>query len=151
LIKKLNGDAWAGIIIFIFALIFLIESLKYPYDGDMGIGPGFGAMWLSVILLVFVVIYIFQSLKANKENQSKMPSGLALKNISYIVGSLILYVLLVSYLGFTLTSTIFLFLLLRGSYKWYVNLLISIGSSIMLCYLFYHLLRVALPVNGLGW
>lgn len=151
LLKKINADAWAGLVVFIFAFIFLVQSLQFPYWSHSGPGAGFFALWLSGILLILALFYMYHSLRGTLVSQESMPRGAGLKNILYILGALVVFILLVTFLGFTVTSSIFLFLLLYRAYKWHTNLAISVGVSLALFWFFHDLLRVALPVNVFGW
>lgn len=149
--KKLNAGVWAGSIIALFSIVFLIQSLTYPYTGTLGLGPGFLPVWISGIMLVLSICYIFESIKGENANDDPFPKGEGLKKILFIIGSIILFLILLSFIGFVLSSIIFLFILLFRSYKWYTGLGISVAVSIFLFWLFGSVLSVPLPINGLGF
>jgi putative tricarboxylic transport membrane protein len=150
-LKKWKPGVWAGICLLIFSLVFFTQSLAFPYSITGEPGPGFFPVWLSGILLVLSLLYIYQSIKSKDSDGEPMPKGKPLKNIVCILSYMILYLMLVSFLGFILASTMFLFVLLCRDYKWYFNLGISAGASIFLFLLFNSVLHVSLPVNGFGW
>jgi putative tricarboxylic transport membrane protein len=150
-LKKWKPGLWAGIFLLIFSLVFLMQSLSFPFSIAGEPGPGFFPVWLSGILLILSFIYIYQSIKSKDVEGEPLPKGKALKKIVFILSYMILYMMVVSFLGFILASTMFLFVLLCRDYKWYLNLGISAGASIFLFLLFHSVLNVSLPINGFGW
>lgn len=149
--KIMRAEVWAAIVILLISFVFLYQSFSYSYSSELGPGPGYFPVWLSGILLILSCLYIFESLTAESGSAETMPRGEALRKILFILGCLSLFLILISIIGFVLTGTIFLFLLLFREYKWYSNLGISLGVSIFLFWLFDIILGVTLPVNGLGW
>ncbi|MEC1523861.1 tripartite tricarboxylate transporter TctB family protein [Neobacillus niacini] len=152
--KKINSGVWAGVILLIFSLVFLLNSFDLAYISDIGPGPGFFPVWLSGILSILSLLYIVVSFK-NKDSEDseeeRLPKGEALKNILLILISMTLFTILLPILGFIMSSTIFLFTLLFSGYRWFVNLAISFGVSIILYGLFDRLLDVQLPVSAFGF
>ncbi|MEH7384222.1 tripartite tricarboxylate transporter TctB family protein [Bacillus sp. JJ1521] len=150
--KKLNSGVWAGTVLLIISIIFLIESFKLPYKNEMGPGPGpgFFPIWLSGTMVILSIIYLLNSAKKGNKDEN-WPKGEALKNILLIIFSMCIFIILLPAIGFVLTSLIFLLLLLYKAYKWYISLAISAGLSICLFLLFKNVLGVPLPVNGLGF
>lgn len=138
----------APIVIFLIALLFFIQSFHYSYKSAIGPGPGFFPVWLSGILMILSLFYFVESVKGKNASEEKWPSGQAFKNVLHILGSLIIFWALLSYLGYILTSAIFLYVLLHKHYKWYVGLSVSIGASIILFLLFKAGLGVRLPEFG---
>lgn len=159
-----KSEMGAGIFLFLFASVFFVQALGYEYLGSLGPGPGFFSTWISGVLAVLSLLYIYQSYKKGKtkektaeiKEEDSTPEESALNEksfgkIAYIVGCMMFYVFALTFLGFVLTTTIFLFALLFKEYKWYTSLGIAIFVSILLFWLFGSLLNVALPVNVLGW
>ncbi|QGQ45614.1 tripartite tricarboxylate transporter TctB family protein [Metabacillus sediminilitoris] len=159
-----KSEMGAGIFLFLFASVFFVQALGFEYLGSLGPGPGFFSTWISGSLAVLSLIYIYQSYKNGKTKEKaaeikeedstpeeSAPNEKSFGKIAYIVGCMLFYVMALTYLGFVLTTTIFLFALLFKEYKWYTSLGIAIFVSIFLFWLFGSLLNVALPVNVLGW
>ncbi len=152
--RKSNGSFWAAIAVLIFSLIFFYQSLAFPYSGDLGPGPGFFPTWLSGILFILSVFYIFESLKAAKEDvedDKSTSSKDGLKNVVFILASMIGVLILLPILGFVISGTLFLSILLFKECKWYSNLSISLGVSLILFFVFDSALHIPLPVNILGF
>jgi putative tricarboxylic transport membrane protein len=151
---KVNIDTWGAVCFAIFSVVFFIMSLEYPYKSSIGPGPGFFPLWLSGFLFVLSAIYLIQSLKAasaSDEDEQEKKKNEALPYILNVMICMILFGLLLKVLGFITTASIVLLLLLRRAYKWYINLGIAVGASLFLFWLFHSILRVQLPVNGLGF
>lgn len=149
--NKINAGVWAGIVILLISLVILFQSFEHPYSSELGPGPGFFPVWLSGILLVLSLFYMNESINGENAGREPMPKGESLKKILFILTSLIIFVILLPFVGFILAGTIFLFILLFRHYKWYTNVSISFGISLFLFWLFGSVLSVSLPVNGFGW
>ncbi|MEH6946136.1 tripartite tricarboxylate transporter TctB family protein [Bacillus sp. JJ634] len=159
-----KSEIGAGVFLFLFASVFFVQALGYEYLGSLGPGPGFFSTWISGALAILSLLYIYQSYKKGKTKEKTVeieeedstseesaPKEKSFGKIAYIVGCMVFYVLALNFLGFVLTTAIFLFALLFKEYKWYTSLGIAIFVSILLFWLFGSLLNVALPVNVLGW
>ncbi|GAB7386681.1 tripartite tricarboxylate transporter TctB family protein [Bacillaceae bacterium] len=150
--KRVNAGVLAGILTLVFAVIILLESFSYDYQGPLGPGPGLFPRWLSGLLIVLSGFYIFDSVKKDViKIIDILPKGKELRALLSILGALIVFILIVPYTGFIVAGTVFLFILLVREYKWYVGLGISAGVSAFLFWVFDTLLNVPLPVNAFGW
>jgi putative tricarboxylic transport membrane protein len=149
--KKWKAGVWFGLTFLIFSIIFFIQSLTLSYSGADGLGPGFFPLWLSGMLIILSLCYIYTTFKSEESESEPMPRGTELKNIVFILASMLIYLSVVPLLGFVLSSTIFLFALLFRYYRWHLNIGISVGASLFLFWIFAKVLSVTLPVNEFGW
>jgi putative tricarboxylic transport membrane protein len=150
--KKLYAGAWAGIFFTVFGIVMLVNSLSYKYSSNMGPGPGMFPLWLSGILILLSLLSIVQSIKKDRTTFAEiLPKGKDLKKLILILAALAGFILIIQFAGFVIAGIVFLFILLAGEYKWYVNLAISIGVSVLLFWVFGILLSVPLPVNSFGF
>ena len=67
------------------------------------------------------------------------------------VGAYALFLVLVPYAGFTISSVLMLFILFSRGYDWRKGMLFSVLVTGVLFFLFGSVLTVALPVNQFGW
>jgi len=150
---KKNAGLWAGIITLGFSLLFFVTSLQYSFLSDRGIGPGPGflPLWLSGLMGILAILLMIDALRKPTWFSMIIPKKPEAKKIALVFGSVILFLAIVSYAGFIISTTIMLFLLLRGSYRWFISLGTAAGTSILLYWVFVILLKVTLPVNALGW
>ena len=149
-----NASIWAGTFFLSFSLIFFVTSFSYHYKSKLGggIGPGFLPFWASLLLIVFSVVYLGYAMKKEKiDIHSILPGNEGLKNIVLLFTYMIVFAVIVPYAGFTIANTVMLFLMFRGYFKCYKNLVISTGVSIILYFMFMVFLEVPLPVNVFGW
>lgn len=150
LLKK-SASLWAGLILLGIAFLFFMESLHYDYIGQFGPGPAMFPIWLSGILGILSLLYIVETLKIPVLFHDILPEKEGRGSLYKIIGSLVLLISIISYTGFVIASTLFLFILLNGGYKWYMSLGIALCISICLFVLFVVFLQIPLPVNGFGW
>ena len=131
-------------------LVFFIYSLQYPYESELGPGPGMMPLWLSGILIVLALAYLYAVVKG-KDTAEDWPEKKAQIEMALILGNMALFVILLPVIGFNLAATLFLFVFLRRSYHWVKSLAISLGVSIFLFLLFTEGFASPLPVNAFGF
>ena len=147
-----KAGVWAGIITLIYAIIIFQQSQSLDYSTRLGPGPGFFPLWLSGILIVLTLLYIVDSIRHDVVKVSEiLPGGKASQNILSTVAGLILFPIVVPYLGFVISATMLQFIMFVRDFKWYTALGISVGVSVVLFLGFQSLLGVSLPVNDFGW
>lgn len=139
-----------AISVLVVGLVFFIYSLQYPYESELGPGPGMMPVWLSGILIILGFAYLYSVLKG-KDSAEKWPEKKARMEMGLILGNMALFVALLPLIGFNLSGTIFLFVFLRRAYPWYKSLAISAGASIFLFLLFTEGFASPLPVNMFGF
>ena len=149
--KTRNAGLISGIIILGFSILCLVLSFGYKYHGPLQLGPGFFARWISGGMVVLSLLYIIEAYKKRNENAYDFPKGPALLRMSSIILSMVLFLCVVQVLGFTVTCTIFLFVLWVKAYKWYISLPLAIVVSVSLFAVFRMALGVPLPVNIFGF
>ena len=147
-----KAGVWAGIITLIYAITIFQQSLSLEYSTRLGPGPGFFPLWLSGILIVLTLLYIVDSLRHDMVKVSEiLPGGSASKSILATVTGLILFPIVVPYLGFVISATLLQFIMFIRDFKWYTALSISLAVSVIILLVFQSLLGVSLPVNDFGW
>lgn len=140
----------SSVVVLAVAVLFLVYSLQYPFEGIIGPGPGVMPFCLSLILLVLSVVHLITSIRG-RDSISSMPDKKGLLNILLVLVYMAVYVVLLKPLGSVLAGIVFLFLLYRSSYRWYTALGISAVVSIVIFVIFRVLLEVNLPVNAFGF
>jgi putative tricarboxylic transport membrane protein len=147
-----NAGVYAASLFVLFSLVMLWQSFSLDYYTSLGPGPGFLPLWVSVLLLVLSILYFWESVKNEVFLFSQIiPKGVVLiKNIS-VLGSVILFMVLVTFTGFVVAGTLMLMVILLHDFKWYNGLAISLAVSITVFFIFKILLDVPLPVNAFGW
>ncbi|GAB7387022.1 tripartite tricarboxylate transporter TctB family protein [Bacillaceae bacterium] len=147
-----NAGAWVGIFVLIFGGIILFQSLSYEYFSDVGPGPGFFPLWASGALIVLTFFYIIISSKKEKILfRDILPKKKELAKVIGIFLSILLFIILAPYTGFSIAGSAMLFFLLIPGYRWYWALGISVTVTVLVFLLFQQLLDIPLPVNSYGW
>jgi len=120
--------------------------LKHP-------GPGFLPFGLAIVLILFSVILIFGS-----KREKGIPSAPFWPHRSWLrpllgVAILIFFALVVEWLGFLITTFIFLVIWMGviERVRWLTILSVSIGTTTSLYLIFGLFLDVPLPLGFLKW
>jgi len=149
-----NAGMWAGVFFLVFSLIYFGVSFDYSYKSKLGggIGPGFVPFWGSLFMIISSFIYLFNAIRKEPIDISKvLPDKEGLRDIAFLFLYLVIFAVIVPYAGFTIANSLMLFLMFRGYFKWYNNLIISVGTSVFLYWAFVIWLTVPLPLNVFGW
>ncbi|NOU93511.1 hypothetical protein GC093_09805 [Paenibacillus sp. LMG 31456] len=149
---KQNAGVWVGVSLFLFAAVLFWQSLSLKYQTNFGPGPGMFPRWLIAILMLFSLIYIWQSIKKVVIRFADVfPKGRELGNVLSVLTSVVVFMLIVNFVGFITAGTVLLFMLFAREYKWYSALGISLLVSILLFVIFKSAFSIPLPVNVWGW
>ncbi|MEH7225173.1 tripartite tricarboxylate transporter TctB family protein [Bacillus sp. JJ1566] len=146
-----NAGVLAAILIIIFSSFFLYHSTTMDYKGPLGLGPGFFPLWLSILLLFLSILYLMMSFKENINIREILPKGKSLLDFTFILLSMILFILLLERTGFVIAGTVSLIVLLFRTFKWYFTLSLSVGISLAIFIIFAKGLSIPFPVNSFGW
>ena len=151
--SRINYVVWG--LLLAFGAFIIHESLDHNYYGsDFGPGPGFFSFWLGILLTVMSFVQIVMTYRRPVE---PLPDGFipgrdGVKRMLYIMGALVASLLLMNYLGFSLTMMVFCIFLLRTlgrRQSWGLTLTLSVLGSFGTWFLF-GLLQVGLPTGFLG-
>jgi putative tricarboxylic transport membrane protein len=130
--------------------ILFWQSLSLTYSSDLGPGPGLFPRWLSAALMLLSLLYIAGSVRGERIMWSEvMPKGKDLRNVGMVLVAVLIFILLLSPLGFIMSGSIMLVILLIRSYKWYWTCAIAVGTSLFLYFVFSTGLDVPLPTGDL--
>ena len=144
-----------GVVFLLLAAFIAWESLQLTFYTRLGPGPGFFSFWLALVLGTMAVLMILQ---ATFRRPDPMPAGFFAGRTGYLkMGAIVLALAvttaLLNVLGFRLTmfgvSTFLLYALGRPSLI--MTLLVSVGGSFGVFYLFDRGLRVQLPTGFFGF
>lgn len=131
-------------------VVVFVYSLQYPYESELGPGPGMLPLWLSGLLIILALAYLYAVFKG-KDSAEEWPEKKAQVEMAVILGNMALFVILLPVIGFNFSSVLFLFIFLRRAYSWYKSLAISVGTSVFLFLLFTQGFGSPLPVNMFGF
>ena len=148
--KKLG--VYVALFFLIFSGVVFWFSLQLPYKSQFGPGPGLLPVWTSGLLLLFSIIYLIVAFKKDIILIADVfPKGEGAANVLITIFSLILFMVLVPFAGFVISSIVTLFLLFSRGYKWYWGLGLATTVTLVVFFLFGNLLGIPLPVNDYGW
>lgn len=146
--KKVN---WIiGILLAFFSLWIIYESRKLVYTVRYSPGAGFLPFWLGVVLFIQSVFIFLGDIFATQNYQSNaLPGKLSLGRVISVIGILFVCILLLKHLGFILSISISMSLLLAfcEKYRYIKAVSISIITTMILYGIFKIWLGVALPTG----
>ena len=147
-----NLSSCVSCISLIYGIVFLTQSLKWPYWMGYGPGAAFVPIWCNSLLIVFSIWCLYRSLKEKGTKISEiLPKGIGRTNLLITWGAMFLFIALVKYIGLIISSSLMLTLLFSRGYKWYKALLMGVTVTVICFYVFGVLLQVPVPVNKFGW
>ncbi len=148
LVLKSSKKAYAGRIIipvlFIeLAFAFGIVTLTFPKKGD-AVGPSVvPGLWL-IAILIFSTLLLIKAMLGNEEID---PPWGHLKKVSAFIVMTILYIIIMQFIGYYLSTVIYLILgMYYLSYRNWIVMISIAGGWVVFSYIaFYRLLYVPLP------
>jgi putative tricarboxylic transport membrane protein len=133
----------------------LITSLGYSLTDALGPGPGFFPFWLSAIGIALCLAMLVELAKGgivSRDAMALLPSRQAALQTGVVVLALTVAAALLEPLGFRLTMLPFIagLLLALGARSLLAIALCAVAGSFGVFHVFYHWLKVPLPVGVLG-
>ena len=147
-----NLEVYISVFFVVFGAVIFKLASSMKYYGDYGPGPGLLPLWISGIMTVLAIANLFAALKKNNKNFGDLlPKGTALHNLLSCIGSYLLFILIVPYAGFVVSSLLMLTILFSRGYSWKRSFGLSTLVTGVLYVVFGLVLTIALPVNQFGW
>ncbi len=146
MLRTLNQKVSIFLILFAAGYLYLSYNLKkYPYvpvDSDL-VPKVLGFLLLGLAVLLF----FDRSSETTEQKEKRHVPGKDILVILAVGAIIFLYILLFEFLGFLLTTALFIFgcSAFLGYRKWISNLLVSVLFPTALYYIFVYLLQIKLP------
>lgn len=140
----------------LFGIGICIQSTRHGLWDPAGPGGGF-IPFLTGLLIGVTGLFLFLgelSKGAKKEEAGKFwENRIAMKRVLFLVASLCFMALIMLKLGFLLTSVLVTILMIRlmEPKKWITIILTSIGSCLLIYFLFKSVMQINLPRGFLGF
>lgn len=140
---------------YIFALLMIllgVGAIYYSKDfvnnmpGDAG--PSFYPIIVSVITIILAIILMFNTFREQiKEKDQSNFSKQGFMKVGIFVTFFFIYFYVITRIGFIISTIIFmsLFMLILGLRDWKKYILIPIGTTIVMYYIFSVFLKIRLP------
>ncbi len=95
---KSEKDFWSGLMFIVVGVAFAWGATNYSFGSSARPGPGYFPFGLGIIMAVLGAMILFKSLTIESEGGDKI-GGIAWKPLAIIVGSVVLFGLLLPRLG----------------------------------------------------
>ncbi len=152
-----KNDIWTSLVLLLLAAVICYESLHLGLGTWRIPGPGFLPFWAGLFLIsLSISIFILALVKHDKASQGPQkfwPRSDSFKIVSLVLISLIIYNLIWTTLGFSLSTLLFLVFLFRvvGKRRWGVVIAGSVLTSFAAYMLFEVFLKSQLPTGIVGF
>jgi putative tricarboxylic transport membrane protein len=132
----------------------IVESLQLSLRDALGPGPGFFPFWLGVAGGLLAILLLVQAHRGRAPVPAGplMPPADARRRVLAVVAALLGATLLLDPLGFRLTLALFCagVLLALGIRRAWVVAVFALAGGFGVFHIFYHWLKVPLPIGLLG-
>ena len=153
--NKRERDRISTLVWLIMAMAICFGSIRLSLGNLHRPGPGFFSFLSGAVLGILSILVFLQSFKKQSGDMRRAfwPNPQRGLKMTYVVIALILYAIGMDYLGFSLSTLLFLGFLLRGidPQRWRVVIAWSILGTIISWGIFKYWLRVQLPGGILGF
>lgn len=147
-----NLEVYISVFFIVFGAIIFRLASSMKYYGDYGPGPGLLPLWISGLMVILSILNLIAAFKKNNTHFSDLlPKGTGLINLLSCIVSFALFIIIVPYTGFIVSSLMMLFILFSRGYKWQWSIGLSVLVTGILFLVFSTVLSIPLPVNQFGW
>ncbi len=156
MLKQINNDQWSSVFWLACGIAIGMTSIHYGIGTLNAPETGFVTFVAGLAIFLFALIGFVVSTLRQREGiqwKSPMPEGAKGGSLLLTIGSLFAYALLLTPLGFTLCTAIFVSLLLRmgKTYPWTVAITGGIVTALSTYAVFGALLNVQFPRGPWGF
>lgn len=125
--------------------IYFSKDFVNNIEGD--VGPSFYPIIISIITIMLSIILLIQTYREKKESDKSNFTKQGLKKVGIAVIAFFVYFNMISKIGFIISSFIFmsLFMVVLGLRDWKKYILLPLGSTIVMYYIFSVFLKIRLP------
>ncbi len=148
-----KAETVAGLVVVAIGALLMIESSKLPYLVESVPGPGFLPLWIAAGILVTGAVVLFNALRGRAAGPAiEWPSAWGRRQFGVLLGALALALLVFTKLGFFITTTFFMGVVIfsLGVRSWPTLLIAPLASAGILYLVFAVWLGVPLPAGVLG-
>ena len=145
-------DAIAGIVIFLIGVVMMADNYKlgagWAADGPQG---GYFPFRIGAILCIAAAVVFFKSFFGKNRNHAVFVSWERLRLVLLVLVPTALYVLAIQFAGIYVASAVFIaaFMRVMDKRSWLKVILVSVGVSAVLFWLFEIQFKVPLPKGPL--
>lgn len=149
-----KADIIAGLLGLSLSFYIIIQSGKFPEDNVLLLGPSFFPRILAVLMLIMSTTLIITALLGKSARTAEKldirDPGIQRSIITLVVT--VIYLLLLKHIGFIINTIVYLmFLMYLLKLRNYLKMvLVSVGVTIAVYYVFRVALNITLPLGILG-
>lgn len=104
-----KSNIFVSIIIILIGIATLIEVKSFPQGQNNVVGPGFFPGIIAAILIILGIILFIQSIRIKKDEDIKVNLFDSENKLAYIImGITLIYLIAINYIGFLISSIIYL-------------------------------------------
>ena len=147
-----KAETIAGIVVLTIGALLLIEAAKLPYLVENVPGPGVLPLWMSFGILVTGGVVLVNALRAHGMRPIEWPNAWGRRQVGVLLGALAVALLVLDKLGFLLTTTAFMAVVIfsLGVRSWATLIIAPVAAAGVLYLVFDVWLNVPLPPGLLG-
>ena len=111
-----KADQWSGLALTILSAGMIVAALGLPYGNVHNPGPGFFPLWLGVILGGMSIALFVQTTRGKESERTLkeiMEEDVRWGKVLLVLGTLMMYGLLMNTIGFLIVTLLFMIVLLR--------------------------------------
>lgn len=150
-----KAETAAGSVFVVLGVLVLLETLKFPYFLEGVPGPGFLPLWVSFGIIGTGLVLTAQGIprRLAPRDEIMWPDAAGWRRVGLMLGALAVSLLLLEMLGFMVTVTLFMAVVIfcLGVRSWRMLVSVPLLSAIGLYGIFAVWLRVPLPKGILAF
>ncbi len=150
-----KADRITGGVMLLFALGVVAMARQMPMFAEFGPGAGFLPFWLGVLIGVLAILLFVNAghYRGEHEEGSTLPTRRGAIRSAVAFAALVVYVLLLQYLGFFIPTLLVITFLMKalGHDTWKNSIVIAVAGTLALYVVFGVLLEVTLPASILNY
>jgi putative tricarboxylic transport membrane protein len=154
-----NKDLMSGFLFFILGLFLGFKSMQHPIWSSFGPDEGFFPFTIAILIIALSLALIIKSFISNRHQkkeellEKKEIKSVNIFRVSSYAAMMTLVGFLIESIGFLVSSTLFMIIILKyvEGKSWKITILVGFGTIIVSYLIFVYFLRVPLPKGYIIW
>lgn len=151
-LRPSNAELWGGVLWFAFSVFVVHQARELELGTVNEPGMGFTLFWIGLVMCLLSLTVVVHAIGNESPSLASLWAGTRWRKTLIVMASLVVFALLFSRLGFLISTTALMIVLLRAvdPVRWVLAIPVGVGMPLLIWFVMKRLLLIQLPAGMFG-